>query len=123
MNIQKLKDLMVEIEAVVSDDNTAHINGRDYKLSQMTHKMRLPFLQYYQSIQPNPKTGVSSEPMDFEKVENMLSGIVLHNGSVMKNIPTHFDKYPQDYMAYINTMFMVVLYPFLSEQLQVLKGL
>ena len=116
------KKMLQEIENVVNDDNKATINGRTYQLSAMTHKQRLPFLQYYQDIQPQ-LNGVAKKSMDFETVEDMLKNIVLFDGALMKNIPTHFDKYPQDYMAYINTMLMVVVYPFLQEQLQALNGL
>jgi hypothetical protein len=109
------KQLLGEIEGVVSDDNKAEINGRTYQLSKMTHKNRLPFLQYYQDIQ----SGKNS--MDFEKLEGMLSSFVMFDGALMKNLPNHFDKYPSDYMSYINTFLMTVIYPFLSEQLRPLK--
>lgn len=122
-NIIVMKQYLSEIDKVVKDDNKAEINGRTYQLSKMTHKMRLPFLQYYQDMQPNPITGVASKKMEYEEVENMLSGIVLFEGATLKNLPNHFDTYPQDYMPYINTMLMVVVYPFLGEQLQLLKGL
>lgn len=121
--ITAVSNFFQEIEKVVNDDNKAEINGRTYQLSKMTHKMRLPFLQYYQDMQPNPVTGIVTKKMDYEEVENMLSGIVLFEGATLKNLPNHFDTYPQDYMPYINTMLMVVVYPFLGEQLQLLKGL
>lgn len=116
------KLMLQEIEDVVNDDNKATINGREYKLSTMTHKQRLPFLQYYQDIQPQAG-GVAKKSMDFETVENMLSNVVLFEGALLKNLPTHFDKYASDYMSYINTMLMVVVYPFLDAQLQSLKNL
>lgn len=121
--LDAFKALLGEIEKVVEDDNKAEINGRTYQLSKMTHKQRLPFLQYYQDMQPNPLTGVSSEKMNYEKVEDMLSSYVLFEGATLKNLPNHFDKYPQDYMPYINTMLMVVVYPFLSENLRPLRRL
>lgn len=121
--LDAFKALLGEIEKVVEDENKAEINGRTYQLSKMTHKQRLPFLQYYQDMQPNPLTGVSSEKMNFEKVEDMLAPFVLFEGGALKNMPNHFDKYPSDYMPYINTMLMVVVYPFLNAQLQPLKDL
>lgn len=121
--LDAFKALLGEIEKVVEDDNKAEINGRTYQLSKMTHKQRLPFLQYYQDMQPNPLTGVSSEKMNYEKVEDMLAPYVLFEDATLKNLPNHFDKYPQDYMPYINTMLMVVVYPFLSENLRPLRRL
>lgn len=121
--LESFKRLLGEIEKVVNDDNKAEINGRTYQLSKMTHKQRLPFLQYYQDMQPNPVTGIATEKMDLEKVENMLSSCVLFDGALMKNLPQHFDNFPQDYMAYINTMLLVVVYPFLQETLQPLREL
>ena len=116
------KKMLQEIEDVVNDDNKATINGRTYQLSVMTHKQRLPFLQYYQDIQPQAN-GISKKSMDFETVENMLSNVVLVDGALLKNVPTHFDKFPGDYMAYVNTMLMVICFPFLQEQLRALKDL
>lgn len=115
--LESFKKLLVQIEDVVNDDNKADINGRTYQLSSMTHKQRLPFLQYYQDMESG------KESMNFEKTENMLAPYVLFDGAVIKNLPNHFDKYPQDYMAYINTFLMVVNYPFLSENLSSLKEL
>lgn len=119
--IQAQKDKIKEIESVVNDNNKADINGRTYQLSKMTHKQRLPFLQYFQNVQPNPMTGVSVEKMDLERTEDMLAPYVLFENATLKNLPNHFDKYPEDYLTYIDTMLMVVVFPFLGAQLQSLK--
>lgn len=116
--IQAQKDKIKEIESVVNDNNKADINGRTYQLSKMTHKQRLPFLQYFQNVQPNPMTGMSVEKMDLERTEDMLAPYVLFENATLKNLPNHFDKYPEDYLTYIDTMLMVVVFPFLKGKLQ-----
>lgn len=116
--IQAQKDKIKEIESVVNDNNKADINGRTYQLSKMTHKQRLPFLQYFQNVQPNPMTGMSVEKMDLERTEDMLAPYVLFENATLKNLPNHFDKYPEDYLTYIDTMLMVVVFPFLRGKLQ-----
>ena len=117
LELKAFKEVLVQIEEVVNDENKADINGRTYQLTKMTHKQRLPFLQYYQDMQ-NGK-----ESMNFDKIENMLAPYVMFDGAILKNLPNHFDKYPADYMAYINTFLLVVNYPFLSENLSSFKGL
>ena len=72
MELGNFKRMMEEIEKVVNDDNKAEINGRTYQLSKISHKQRLPFLQYYQDMQPSPVTGISKVSMNFETIENML---------------------------------------------------
>ncbi len=108
-----------QAKAIVEDNNTAEINGRKYQLSLMTHKDRLPFLQYYEDMLPSG----TKEKMDFEKLEGMLSNYVLFDNSLLSNLTQHWDKFPQDYKPFINTMFKVVLYPFLCEEWSSLAGL
>ena len=121
--IEATKMLLQQIEKVVADDYKAEINGRTYQLSKMTYKQALPFLEYYESIQPNPMTGIAVKKMVYSEVEEMLSNYVLFDGALIKNIPTHFDKHRRDYKAYINTMLMVAIYDFLQDELQLLKEL
>ena len=121
--IEATKMLLQQIEKVVKDDYKAEINGRTYQLSKMTYKQALPFLEYYESIQPNPITGIAVKKMVYSEVEDMLSNYVLFDGALIKNLPTHFDKYRRDYKAYINTMLMVAIYDFLQDELQLLKEL
>jgi len=127
--MQLLKEIQIaqktklqEIKAVADDDNKADINGRTYQLSKMTHKQRLPFIQYFNDVQPNPITGLSIRKDDLSVKEDMLAPYVLFENATLKNLPNHFDKYPDDYLTYIDTMFMVVCFPVLKERLLGTQG-
>lgn len=102
----------------VYDDGVATINGRDYKFTKTTHKVRRKIFGFYTKIAPVMKANKEDfswlDWSEFDAIEALLADIVTVDGSLLSKMPNHWDEHPGDYLTFLSTALPVVSYPFLD---------
>lgn len=98
----------------VYEDGEAEINGRKYAFTKMVHKDRRKVFAFCSRIQAQLAAGDFSflDWPDFEPVEKVVNDHVLYNDAALSRLPTHWDKYPGDYLPFIGTALSTISYPF-----------
>jgi len=107
------------LSAVHADQAATLPSGREYKLTKVTHNQRRRVFAFYSKRQGEIQVGDFSflDSVDFEPVEKVILETVLFEDAQLSKQPTHFDKYPEDYVFFITTMLGVYSYPFLKGNL------
>lgn len=113
-NNDQLKSAIAQMKAVC-EDGVATINGRDYKITAMTHSERVKVFSFYAS--PSNTAAMNSfEFLDdpkYKEVEKvMFNRITLYDMQLSK-LPNHFEEYPEDYIILISTAMGAMSYPFM----------
>ena len=110
------RDKALELAKAINDEKKATINGRDYAIYGVNHKKRRKVFSLFTHIQKDLENGDFSflDSDEFEKVENVINSCVTYNGVALDKTPDHWDKFPEDYLIFIQTMFAAFSYPFLS---------
>jgi hypothetical protein len=117
MTDNKEQDGALDLVRKVYEEKSATINGREYKITSMTHDRRRKIFAFFSAVQSDIQKGDFSflDSEKFKEVEKNIESVVLFDGNLLKNIvPDHWEKYPGDYMLLIQTMLAVASYPFLS---------
>ncbi|MBL1319594.1 MAG: hypothetical protein JKY80_01930 [Mariprofundaceae bacterium] len=101
----------------IYDDGLAEINGREYKFTVMTHKKRRKVFAFYTKIaaklQGNDFSFLDSD--EFEAVESVINDSVTFNDSLLSRLgDAHWEKHPDDYLAFIGVALSVISYPFIQ---------
>jgi len=100
----------------VYDDGEMTINGRSYVFGAMTHKTRRSVYAYMTGIAPMIKTGNMSflGTDEWDKIEQLMCGVILFEDSQLSKLPRHWDNYPGDYLTFCTTAMQVISHPFLA---------
>jgi len=106
----------MELIKAVYDDGFAEINGREYELTKTTHKKRRKVFAFYSRVTPLIEKRDFSflDWPEWETLEDVIGGIVLHDGVQLSKRPDHWDQFPGDYLQFISVILPVLAYPFLS---------
>lgn len=112
------QDQMQEwLEAVkeIYDDGFVEINGREYHFTPVNHQIRKQIYAYFSHIKEQIAAGdfLFMLSPEFERVEKILWGRILFNGSVIAKRENHWEEYPEDYQNLIMTAMSVFSYVFL----------
>lgn len=118
MDKEKQAQLSSAIEQMkaVCEDGVATINGRDYKLTTMTHSDRVKVFSFYASPS-NTAANNSFEFLDdpkYKEVEKVMFNRIMFDGMQLSKLPNHFEEYPEDYIMLISTAMGVISYPFMK---------
>lgn len=105
-----------EMLKAVHDDKCAEINGREYRLTNLTHFKRRKVFAFFSHIQNDVTRGDFwfIESPEWRDVEEVIENCVTFKGDLLSKRQNHWDEYPQDYLLFIQTMLGAISYPFLS---------
>lgn len=113
-NNDQLKSAIAQMKAVC-EDGVATINGRDYKLTAMTHSERVKVFSFYAS--PSNTAAMNSfEFLDdpkYKEVEKVMFSRITFEDMQLSKLPNHFEEYPEDYIILISTAMGAMSYPFM----------
>lgn len=113
-NNEQLKSAIAQMKAVC-EDGVATINGRDYKLTAMTHSERVKVFSFYAS--PSNTAAINSfEFLDdpkYKEVEKVMFSRITFEDMQLSKLPNHFEEYPEDYILLISTAMGAMSYPFM----------
>lgn len=114
-NNDQLKSAIAQMKAVC-EDGVATINGRDYKLTAMTHSERVKVFSFYAS--PSNTAAMNSfEFLDdpkYKEVEKVMFSRITFEDMQLSKLPNHFEEYPEDYIILISTAMGAMSYPFMK---------
>jgi hypothetical protein len=112
---KQIKEAQAMVKAV-HDDGCAEINGREYKITNVNHKKRRKVFSYFTHIQEAVQRGdfLFLDSPEWESVEKVINNIVTVDGNLLDKVPDHWEKYPQDYLLFVQTMLGAISYPFLA---------
>lgn len=114
-NNEQLKSAITQMKAVC-EDGVATINGRDYKLTAMTHSERAKVFSFYAS--PSNTAAMNSfEFLDdpkYKEVEKVMFSRITFEDMQLSKLPNHFEEYPEDYIILISTAMGAMSYPFMK---------
>lgn len=101
----------------VWDDQSAEINGREYRFAKMVHTERRRVFAYYSSIQDQLERSNFAflDTPEYIYCEKIMFKHVTFEGSLLAKLPDHFDEYANDYIKLITTAMGVMSYPFLAD--------
>jgi len=115
--MQDQSQAALEMIKAVYEDSEAEINGRIYKITKTNHKNRRKvfsfFTKYRKEILHDDYSFL--ETPEFEKVEGIISNLVIFDGNLISKLPDHWEKYPEDYMLFVSTMLVSMSYPFFRD--------
>lgn len=100
----------------VHEDGCATINGRDYRITNVNHKKRRKVFSYFTHVQHdlNNRDFWFLESPEWASIEEVISNIVTFDGQLLSKLPDHWEKHPEDYLLFIQTMLGAISYPFLA---------
>lgn len=114
-NNDQLKSAIAQMKAVC-EDGVATINGRDYKITAMTHSERVKVFSFYAS--PSNTAAMNSfEFLDdpkYKEVEKVMFSRITFEDMQLSKLPNHFEEYPEDYIILISTAMGAMSYPFMK---------
>ncbi len=103
-----------------NEKGSFEVNGREYKLSKMSHQFRLEVLAMYSQIEASitmGNYGFITEPK-FKKLMEKVDERILFDNSQISKLETHFEKYPEDFMDYVALGLKLICYPFYKSKLR-----
>ena len=103
----------------VYEEGVAEINGREYRITKLTHKKRRKVFAFFTHVQRDLQRQDFSF-LDWERwaaVEAVIENVVTFNGALLSKSPEHWEAYPEDYLMFVSTMLGAISYPFLSGSL------
>jgi len=97
-------------------DGEMEIHGRKYTFTKTTHKKRLSVYSYMTGVAPRLGKGDMTfmDTPDWERIEKLISDMVMFDDSVVSKLPEHWEKFPQDYLLFATTAMQVISHPFLA---------
>ncbi|MDF1593745.1 MAG: hypothetical protein P1P89_19735 [Desulfobacterales bacterium] len=100
----------------VYEEGIAEINGREYRITSLTHKKRRKVFAYFTHVQADLQRQDFSF-LDSERwaaVEAVIENVVTFEDALLSKSSDHWEKYPGDYLIFVSTMLGAISYPFLS---------
>jgi hypothetical protein len=119
MEDKELQSNALSMLKAIDEDRCAEINGREYKITAVTHDKRRKVFAFYSRFGSDIQRGdfwFLTTP-EFADVEKVISNIVTFEGSLLSKLPNHWDEYPEDYLIFIPSMLGALSYPFLRGNL------
>jgi hypothetical protein len=100
----------------VYEDGVAEINGREYRITKLTHKKRRKVFAFFTHVQGDLQQSDFSflDTDRWAEVESVIENAVTFDGSLLSKTPNHWDQYPEDYLIFVSTMLGAISYPFLA---------
>ena len=97
------------------------INGREYKISKLSHQFRLEVVAIYSQIEANLTMGNYGFLMnkDFKELMKKVDSKILFENSQISKLPNHFEEFPEDYLDYVAISLKVISYPFYKTKLSI----
>ena len=97
------------------------VNGREYKISKLSHQFRLEVVAIYSQIESNLTMGnygflINKE---FKDIMKKVDDKVLFENSQISKLPNHFEDYAEDYLDYVAISLKVISYPFYKRKLNI----
>ena len=97
------------------------VNGREYKISKLSHQFRLEVVAIYSQIEANLTMGnygfLINE--DFKKLMKKVDDKILFENSQISKLPKHWEEYPEDYLDYVALSLKVISYPFYKKKVNI----
>lgn len=112
---EKRKEAALSMVRAVYEEGVATINERDYKFHKMTHKKRLKVFGFFTANQEKLLSNNWSflATSEWDQVTKVIEDTVTYNDSALSKLPTHWDKYPEDYLTFVGTALGVISFPFM----------
>lgn len=117
MENKAAQEKALEMVKAVHDDGIATINGTDYKLTKLNHKIRRKIWAFYSSHAPTIQAGNFGfmDSSEWDSIETLLNDITLDGeGMQLSKIANYWDDHAEDYLQFVATMLPVICYPFLK---------
>lgn len=111
-------EALAQIKAVYEDGEVTLPSGRSYTFTKATHKKRLKVFSYFTGV----REMISRQDFSFmgteeyDRVEAIISDLVLYDGTLLSKRTNHWNEFPQDYMLFVTTALGVISYPFLQGE-------
>jgi len=114
------EEILKQIEEWVNN-SAFEVNGREYKISKLSHQFRLEVVAIYSQIEANLTMGnygflINKE---FKDVMKKVDERILFDGSQISKLPNHFEEYAEDYLDYVAISLKVISYPFYKRKLSI----
>jgi len=115
-NLEAKQAAAMSMVGEVHRDGCAEINGREYKFNKTVHKKRRKVYAFLTKVGGQIQEGDMSflDTDDWDKVETVIGDIVTFDGMQLNKIDGHWDKYPEDYVLFVQTALGAISYPFLA---------
>ena len=117
MTIEEQNQSLEQIKQY-SNSGEFSINGQEYKLSGLSHQLRLEVLSVYSQIEANLIMGNYRflQDNEFKKVMTKIEDRVLFDNMQLSKLK-HFEEYPENYLDFIAISMKVIVYPFYHKKL------
>lgn len=112
------EDILKHLDECVKN-SAFTVNGRDYKLTKLSHQFRLEVVAIYSQIESNLTMGNYGFLMnkEFKDVMKKVDDRVLFDSSTISKLPNHFEEFAEDYLDYVALSLKVISYPFYKRKL------
>ena len=119
--LEKQREAIIEQLNDWTERSAFDINGREYKLSKLSHQFRLEVVAIYSQIESNLTMGNYGFLMnkDFKDVMKKVDDKILFDNSQISKLPNHFEEYAEDYLDYVAISLKVISYPFYKRKLNI----
>lgn len=116
MENKAAQEKALEMVKAVHDDGIATINGTDYELTKLTHKVRRKIWAFYSSHAPTIQAGNFGfmDSSEWDSIETLLNDITLVDGVQISKRANYWDEHAGDYLQFVATILPVICYPFLK---------
>ena len=97
------------------------VNGREYKLSKMTHQFRVEVLAVYSEIEPmllSGNYGFMTEDK-FKRIIKKIEDKILFDGMQISKRPQHWEDYEEDYLDFVALSMKIICFPFYKKKLSI----
>jgi predicted transcriptional regulator len=113
-------EILKQLEEWVNN-SAFEVNGREYKISKLSHQFRLEVLAIYSQIEANLTMGNYGFLMnkDFKDLMKKVDSKILFEDSQISKLPNHFEDYAEDYLDYVSLSLKVISYPFYKTKLNI----
>jgi len=102
-----------------SEKSAFTINGREYKISKLSHQFRTEILSVYTQIEKNLEDGnfgFITEPT-FKNIIKKIDNKITFEDELISKRSRHWEEFPEDYLDYISMSMKVICYPFFKTKL------
>lgn len=95
------------------------INGREYKISKLSHQFRVEVISIYSQIEAQNVMGNYAflQREDFKKIMKKVDEKILFDGMQISKLEKHFEEYPEDYLDYVAVSMKVITFPLYKAKL------